>query len=95
MTDAERLALDRVLGRSAPSGRTDHGGRWHPSDDERAACCALVRTPTRSFPWSLYTHCFTLRHMASALGLTTDEERHVRALVKGHRLITSAGVTDF
>lgn len=46
-----------------PSGRTDNGGRWYPSDDEHCDCCNMVRQPSRAYPWSLMVHCRTKKHI--------------------------------
>ena len=45
-----------------PSGKTDNANRWYPDSTENCACCSRVRSPSRSWPWSLYKHCFTLEH---------------------------------
>jgi len=45
-----------------PSGKTDNGNRWYPDSEESCACCNRVRSPSRSWPWTLYKHCFSLEH---------------------------------
>ena len=58
-----------------PDGRTDKGGRWYPADTERSTCCDSVRGPTRSYPWSLWKHCHSLKHVACKYGLEESEIR--------------------
>jgi len=50
-------------GRVRPVGKNDKGGRWYPSDTERASCCSSVRQPSRTWPFSLYKHCCTRKHI--------------------------------
>lgn len=50
-----------------PSGQTDKGGRWYPDEDEKASCCEKVRYPSRSFPWSLWKHCHTAKHIRTLI----------------------------
>lgn len=47
-----------------PNGKFDKAGRWYPDDDERQECCKGIRAPSRSYPYSLMTHCRTARHVA-------------------------------
>jgi hypothetical protein len=58
-----------------PDGRCDSGGRWYPSESEQQACCRGIRSPSRSYPWSLMTHCRTLDHVAHLHGLDPAELR--------------------
>jgi hypothetical protein len=58
-----------------PDGRTDKGGRWYPAMTERNICCDSVRKPTRSYPWSLWKHCHSLKHVACKYGLEESEIR--------------------
>jgi hypothetical protein len=52
-----------------PDGRCDNGGRWYPSENEQQQCCRGIRSPSRSYPWSLMTHCRTLDHVAHVCGV--------------------------
>lgn len=46
-----------------PVGEWDRAGRWFPcEDEEHAACCNGIRTPSRAFGKSLWKHCQTRRH---------------------------------
>jgi hypothetical protein len=60
-----------------PSGQTDNANRWFPDKAERCSCCDQVRSPSRSWPWSLYKHCFTLEHKEH---LFKAEHEHVLAV---------------
>jgi hypothetical protein len=59
-----------------PTGRNDSGGRWYPSDKEICSCCKSIRQPSREYPWSLWMHCRTLKHIKNILlehpGCITD-----------------------
>lgn len=80
-TSEEIVALTLYEKRQArlahPSGRADKQGRWWPSDTEQQICCS-VRSPSRSYPWSLMLHCRTLRHVAR---LTNVPEARLRRLL--------------
>jgi hypothetical protein len=65
----------RQDGTQQPSGRTDNAGRWYPTPQERRACCDAVRPPSRTWPYSLYSHCCTVRHVAALYDL---DERTLR-----------------
>lgn len=71
--------LNRKYRISHPDGDFDAGGRFYLSDEERRRCCAGIRVPSRSYPWSEMTHGRTLRHVAA---LYNVEEREVRRLCK-------------
>ena len=71
-TESEELALDKALkcylarkNRSEnPSGHFDSGGRWYPDLQEKCIFCNGIRPPSRSFPYSLLTHCRSMTHIA-------------------------------
>jgi hypothetical protein len=50
-----------------PLGKYDKGGRWYPEDEEREECCEYVRSPSRSFPYSLLKHCRSQKHVKNVL----------------------------
>jgi len=50
-----------------PAGSTDSGGRWYPV--RSLPCCGSIRTPSRSWPWSLMDHCRTIAHVAADAGV--------------------------
>jgi hypothetical protein len=64
-----------------PDGKFDRGGRWYPSEDEEQACCGRIRSPSRAYPYSLMTHCRTLRHVAK---LYSVKESELRTYAKEH-----------
>ena len=94
ITKAERelLALDEVHVTGAaralfnfehetrPSGRSDNGGRWYPHAD--CDCCRGIRSPSRTWPWSLYVHAHSLEHRAQEEGSNLDAARAVRTSLK-------------
>ena len=47
-----------------PEGTFEKHGVWYPSDAERQPCCEGLREPTRKYPYSLITHCRTVKHVA-------------------------------
>ena len=53
------LRRDRLM---HPRGTFDKGGRWYPSADEECDCCHHIRTPSRSWPYSMLMHCRTFKH---------------------------------
>jgi hypothetical protein len=65
------LRRDRLTN---PSGRFDHAGRWYPSVAERCACCASVRSPSHAYPYSLMTHCRTLKHVKQLIAKHAMDE---------------------
>lgn len=85
MDEKIRQAAEEYINRrdrtSHPDGHTDRGGRWYPSDSECCHCCANVRTPSRSWPWSYMTHCRTIGHVANLYGVpVADVRRAVREI---------------
>ncbi|HXH05382.1 MAG TPA: hypothetical protein VNI83_02210 [Vicinamibacterales bacterium] len=84
MTDMIETALNELLARrerrAHPRGSFDNGGRWWPAAEEEQVCCRRVRTPSRSFPYSLLTHCRTVEHVAMLYGVPAGTlRRAVRA----------------
>ena len=49
---------------SHPAGTFDKGNRWYPASGEQCECCESIRSPSRSFPYSLMAHCRTAEHVA-------------------------------
>ena len=82
MTQIEKATqeyLDRQARAAHPDGRFDNGGRWYPSEDEECPCCSRIRNPSRRWPYSLNTHCRTLKHVAYLFDVNaTDLRRAVR-----------------
>jgi hypothetical protein len=80
--EAVELGLLRQIGLAAPEGRCDGAGRWWPASVERAGCCEAIRTPSRSYPWTIYRHCWTLAHVASRYGLQVPELRRLMSVAR-------------
>lgn len=74
--------LERTYLGKHPVGRTDHG-RWNEDSGERAECCRSVRAPSRAYPWSMYKHCFSMKHIACLHGVEVSE---VRGALKSEHL---------
>lgn len=74
--------IQRQRRESHPAGKFDRGGRWYPSDEERQSCCSVIRSPSRSWPWSLMTHCRTVEHVARLFGI---EPAVLKALVNNRK----------
>jgi hypothetical protein len=80
IADAVRTFLARQAREEHPAGKFDRGGRWYPAEAEAQPCCARIRTPSRSWPYSLLVHCRTLEHVAALYGVDVAElRRAVRA----------------
>lgn len=66
--------LRRVVGhyfdlqsrKAHPLGEFDNAKRWTPHTP--LECCQGIRTPSRSWPYSLLTHCRSSVHVASENG---------------------------
>jgi hypothetical protein len=50
-----------------PVGKTDKGGRWFPDDSEECSCCQAIRSPSRAYPWSLWKHCKSSKHLLTLM----------------------------
>jgi hypothetical protein len=89
-TQAERLVKaveeyeKRWLGIRKPQGDWDNAHRFFPDPEEMRACCRTIRDPSRAWPFSLWRHCFTIKHVAYLfdvdplklrLALKKDEQR--------------------
>ncbi len=60
-----------------PDGKFDKGGRWYPSEAEVQVCCSRIRTPSRTWPYSLMRHCRSVEHVAKLYGVSVTELRRV------------------
>lgn len=77
-TNLEQAALTFIGRRDRtahPHGKFDNAKRWYPSENETCDCCASVRSPSRSFPYSYMTHCRTMAHVANLYGVSVSELR--------------------
>jgi len=73
----------RQRGTEKPEGKFDGAGRWHPAATEWQACCAEVRSPSRSFPYGLLNHCRTIAHISRLHKVDTVALRAEVARAKG------------
>ena len=82
LVTVKSVYLDRRARMAHPAGKFDTGGRWFPSDGEYQPCCYAIRSPSRSFPYSLMVHCRSLRHVAR---LYNVDEQKLRLSIKLER----------
>jgi hypothetical protein len=71
----------RGTGQSRPDGTWDNANRYYPSDTERETCCTAIRTPSRAFPYSLWRHAHSHRHVAAKFGTSASELRRAASLL--------------
>lgn len=67
--EAAKEFLARRDRRHHPAGERDNAKRFYPSAGERQSCCAAIRSPSRSFPFSYLTHCRSAEHVAHLFGV--------------------------
>jgi len=65
-----------------PSGAFDDAGRWYPNESEKCDCCDTIRSPSRKWPYSLMTHCRTLKHICSKHNVDFSE---VKKAMRNHK----------
>jgi hypothetical protein len=73
--------------RRHPVGKFDQGGRWYPAQEH--TCCAGIRGPSRTYPFSLLTHCRSAAHVAAEHGVEKA------ALMKAAKAIYQATKVTF
>ena len=73
--EAIKVFMDRKNRISHPSGKFDNGMRWYPSKEEVCSCCNSIRSPSRSYPYSLLTHCRTAEHVSNLYKVDLKELR--------------------
>lgn len=86
MEDQTKSAAQMFLARQSraqhPAGTFDKAQRWEPDASEHRPCCNSIRTPSRSFPFSLMVHCRTAKHIARLTGVDESEiKRAARAII--------------
>lgn len=82
----------RKAGGEFPSGGKDRAGRWYPSDDENVDdYTSHLRSPSRSWPWSLFKGAFTLDHCLALDGGTRACVSLLRKKVRGVALVDLLG----
>lgn len=82
--------INRQARNQHPDGSFDNAGRWFPSAREECGCCSNVRSPSRSWPYSLMKHCRSVEHVAILHGVDVSALRKV-----GRRLAKHGAATDF
>ena len=85
----EKVIAEYLSGRR-PDGLNDKGGRWYPSEAEKCSCCRAIRSPSRSFPFSLLNHCQTKKHILKLI----EENPASRASVLHKDIETALTITD-
>ena len=78
---AARQWLARNKGPSRPAGRWDGASRYYPSDDERRECCDDIRSPSRAYPYSLWSHVHSAVHVAALFEANPTEVRRAAKLL--------------
>jgi len=78
--------LKRKNRESNPAGTFDGAKRFYLS--QKCACCASIRSPSRSFPFSEMTHGRSAEHVAYEFGV----EDHVTLVRKFAKLISTEGL---
>jgi hypothetical protein len=73
LRNAATLYIDLKSRKIHPRGFMDNAGRWMPYKE--LECCKSIRTPSRSWPWSLLHHCRTMVHVATGTGYELDTLR--------------------
>ncbi|WP_186208226.1 hypothetical protein [Burkholderia gladioli] len=78
-----------------PAGSYDNASRWWP--DEEFECCALIRSPSRAWPFSKLKHCLTQAHKEALHGAEHRDVLALRRVLDEHAQAINAGlplVTD-
>jgi len=50
-----------------PKMKAKKGNVQYPSDEEKCKDCGSVRSPSRVYPFSLYNHCKSQKHLRNKL----------------------------
>jgi hypothetical protein len=72
------IVVDYYKYRTPVAGKKDKGGRWYPSEEERCSCCNTIREPSRAFPWGLWKHCQTKKHVRNFVIEKKAKEENVK-----------------
>lgn len=79
---AAKQYIDRKKGKERPVGKSDSGGRWFPSADERQDCCLNIRYPSRAWPLPYYKHCMSIIHISRLHGVDPGALRRKIRILK-------------
>lgn len=97
-TDRQAAALKALADHQSgvtPAGSYDNASRWFP--DKEFDCCALIRSPSRAWPFSKLKHCLSLAHKESMHNAEHDDVLALRRVLDEHAQAIDAGlplVTD-
>lgn len=87
MNPVQRVAAGATLraffAHDRPVGTRDNADRFYPA--ERCPHCVDVRSPSKSWPNSLWHHAKSLPHRAHVAGTTPEAVRTVRAWITKNR----------
>jgi len=75
---------------SHPDGTFDKAQRWYPSEEEHQPCCAVIRSPSRAWPYTLNKHCRSIEHVAHLYNVDAPA---LRKLVRAERTQTQSQPT--
>jgi hypothetical protein len=92
LSPAFKAAVDFLMYKNGlwhPSGHKDKGGRWYP--ETKYDCCKSIRSPSRSFPWTYYSHCKSAIHIAHEYGVRVED---LKENLKKKNLPLLLGIND-
>ena len=73
-----------------PAGSYDNASRWWP--DEEFECCAMIRSPSRAWPFSKLKHCLSLAHKEALHGADHEDVLALRRVLNERAEATDAGL---
>tara|TARA_R110001606_G_scaffold363430_2_gene517539 strand:+ start:6643 stop:6906 length:264 start_codon:yes stop_codon:yes gene_type:complete len=83
MSNVNLIAAKEFIARrkriTHPKGEFDNAGRFYLDESEQCECCADIRSPSRTHPFSQMVHARTLKHVCK---MFDADEKEVRKIVK-------------
>ncbi|KVF15192.1 hypothetical protein WJ05_06835 [Burkholderia vietnamiensis] len=73
-----------------PAGSYDNASRWWP--DKEFECCALIRSPSRAWPFSKLKHCLSQAHKEALHNAEHRDVLALRRVLDEHAQATNAGL---
>lgn len=73
-----------------PAGSYDNASRWWP--DREFECCALIRSPSRAWPFSKLKHCLSLAHKEALHGAEHGDVLALRRVLDERAQAINAGL---
>jgi hypothetical protein len=73
-------------------GTFDNAKRFYPYEEEKCVFCSSIRSPSRSYPYSLYTHCKSMKHSIAKIlennkiSITEENIKLIKKLIKPAKL---------